>query len=101
MEVNINNKIYNISYHTDDNGDIFVENFSINPQYQGRHRNYSKRIFENIIRQHKGAEILYLECMPDLIKFYEKCGFVKWSNSPNWWGGYEMHLYRDSIQKVA
>ena len=38
--------------------------------------------------------MLYGECMYDLIPFYEKIGFIRWSKSPNWWGGYEVHLYK-------
>ena len=92
-EINIHNKIYNITYSIDYDGNIYVKNFSINYEHQGKHRNYSKRIFNNLLKKHN-AEMLYGECMYDLIPFYEKIGFIRWSKSPNWWGGYEVHLYK-------
>lgn len=91
QDFEIRNKIYHIIYHVGDNNEIYVEQFGINPEHQGKHRQYSKRIFENLMKKHD-SELLYLECFLDLIPFYKKCGFMQWSKSPNSWGGFEMWL---------
>lgn len=94
MDFEIHNRIYDIIYNINEYNEIYVYQFFIKPEHRNKHRHYSRRIFDSIMRKHN-SYFLYLECIYHLIPFYEKCGFCCWSNNPNSWGGYEMWLKLD------
>lgn len=92
--IEIHNRIYDITYTIYNDNEIYVENFFIKPEHQGKHRKYSKRIFNSIMDKHN-SKLLYGECFPHLVGFYKKCGFIQWTTNGNSWGGQEMWLIRE------
>jgi hypothetical protein len=69
---------------------VYIKNYFLHPNYQNKHKKYSRRIFDSLYKKYKKP--LVLECFEELIPFYEKCGFLQWTPHASGAGLYEMIL---------